>query len=102
MTRDEPTLNPTIVAVPLVFLALAVGGAGYSTDWFRSPSFRALFNIAPHCTIKGEVNFVTRERVYYVQGQFYYGRATVSIPQGGRWFCSEVEARSAGWRRSRH
>jgi hypothetical protein len=102
MTRDETTLNPFVVAVPLLVLGVAVAGAGYSTDWFQAPAFRAIFNISPRCNIKGEVNFITRERVYHVPGQFYYAGATVSIPGGGRWFCSEAEARRAGWRRSRH
>lgn len=101
MEKDAESLNPALLALPAVALACAMASVAYSTDWFRSPSFRALFNLAPHCTIKGEVNLLTRERTYHVPGQFYYPRVRVSLPRGERWFCSEAEARRAGWRRSR-
>ena len=52
------------------------------------------------CTIKGNVN--TRgERIYHVPGQKYYDETQISATHGERWFCSEQEARAAGWRKSK-
>ena len=52
------------------------------------------------CNIKGNVN--TRgERIYHVPGQRYYDKTRISAAHGERWFCSEEEARAAGWRKSR-
>ncbi|WP_452039054.1 sunset domain-containing protein [Aquibium oceanicum] len=34
-------------------------------------------------------------------GQRYYSRTWISFWRGERWFCSEAEARRAGWRRSK-
>lgn len=52
------------------------------------------------CNIKGNVN--TRgERIYHVPGQKYYEETRISASHCDRWFCSEEEARAAGWRRSR-
>lgn len=52
------------------------------------------------CNIKGNVN--TRgERIYHVPGQKYYNDTEISRSHGERWFCSEEEARAAGWRRSK-
>lgn len=52
------------------------------------------------CNIKGNVS--TRgERIYHVPGQKYYDETRISASHGERWFCSEEEARAAGWRRSR-
>jgi hypothetical protein len=52
------------------------------------------------CNIKGNVS--TRgERIYHVPGQKYYDRTRISASHGERWFCSEAEARAAGWRRSK-
>ncbi|WP_427857069.1 hypothetical protein [Devosia litorisediminis] len=52
------------------------------------------------CNIKGNVS--TRgERIYHVPGQRYYDRTRISASHGERWFCSEAEARAAGWRRSK-
>lgn len=52
------------------------------------------------CNIKGNVS--TRgERIYHMPGQEYYDETRISASHGERWFCSEAEARQAGWRRSR-
>lgn len=52
------------------------------------------------CNIKGNVN--TRgERIYHVPGQRYYNQTRISASHGERWFCSEEEARAAGWRKSK-
>lgn len=52
------------------------------------------------CNIKGNVS--TRgERIYHVPGQKYYNETRISASHGERWFCSEAEARAAGWRASR-
>lgn len=52
------------------------------------------------CNIKGNVN-TQGERIYHVPGQKYYDETRISASHGERWFCSEEEARAAGWRRSR-
>lgn len=52
------------------------------------------------CNIKGNVN--TRgERIYHVPGQEYYEETRIVAAHGERWFCSEAEARAAGWRKSK-
>lgn len=52
------------------------------------------------CNIKGNIN--TRgERIYHVPGQEYYDETRISASHGERWFCSEAEARAAGWRKSK-
>lgn len=56
--------------------------------------------VAETCDIKGNVS--TRgERIYHVPGQKYYDDTRISASHGERWFCSEAEARAAGWRRSK-
>ncbi len=51
------------------------------------------------CDIKGNISR-KGERIYHVPGQKYYARTRVLTGKGERWFCSEQEARAAGWRRS--
>ena len=53
-----------------------------------------------NCTIKGNVN-TQGERIYHVPGDKYYEETRISASHGERWFCSEQEARAAGWRRSK-
>ncbi|MGA8046980.1 MAG: thermonuclease family protein [Dermatophilaceae bacterium] len=49
------------------------------------------------CDIKGNIN-AEGERIYHLPGQRYYDDTRISEERGERWFCSEDEARRAGWR----
>ena len=83
MTKSVFAGAATFSAILVVF-SLASASAGESNG----------------CNIKGNVS--TRgERIYHVPGQKYYDETRVSASHGERWFCSEEEARAAGWRRSR-
>ncbi len=55
----------------------------------------------PGCVIKGNISINTRERTYHVPGQMFYDATIISPQYGERWFCSEAEARAAGWRKAR-
>ncbi len=52
------------------------------------------------CTIKGNVNR-GGERIFHVPGGQYYRSIKIDTSKGERWFCSEADARKAGWRKSR-
>lgn len=52
------------------------------------------------CNIKGNISD-KGERIYHVPGQAYYDKTRISTGKGERWFCSEQEARNAGWRKAR-
>lgn len=56
--------------------------------------------IANGCTIKGNISW-SGERIYHMPGQRYYDPTVINISRGERWFCSETDARAAGWRRAR-
>ena len=51
------------------------------------------------CRIKGNIS--NSGRIYHVPGGYYYQRTGIDESRGERWFCSEAEARAAGWRRAR-
>jgi micrococcal nuclease len=52
------------------------------------------------CVIKGNIND-DGEKIYHVPGGKYYAQTVIEPEKGERWFCSEVEAVAAGWRRSK-
>ncbi|WP_299444978.1 thermonuclease family protein [uncultured Phycicoccus sp.] len=52
------------------------------------------------CTIKGNIAS-DGERIYHVPGQRHYEQTRIDLGKGERWFCSESEAVSAGWRRAK-
>ena len=54
---------------------------------------------SPECAIKGNVNR-DGERIYHMPGQRSYGTINMNKPKK-RWFCSEDEAQTAGWRKAR-
>jgi endonuclease YncB( thermonuclease family) len=53
----------------------------------------------PDCPIKGNVSR-TGERIYHMPWQRDYGRIRMDQGDGKRWFCTEVEAEAAGWRKA--
>ena len=52
------------------------------------------------CNIKGNISARTGERIDHVPGDKFYDATRISLANGERWFCSEEEARAAGWRKS--
>lgn len=51
------------------------------------------------CRIKGNISR-RGKRSYHVPGQAGYDRARIDVRRGERWFCTEEEARAAGWQRA--
>ena len=49
------------------------------------------------CYIKGNING-DDERIYHVPGSSSYDNTAIDVSKGERWFCSEAQARAAGWR----
>jgi hypothetical protein len=54
----------------------------------------------PSCNIKGNVSIESRERIYHIPGQWDYVSTNIRREYGERWFCSEDDARDAGWRKA--
>jgi hypothetical protein len=50
--------------------------------------------------IKGNVSVDSGARIYHVYGQEYYDETIINPRYGERWFCTEQEARDAGWRKA--
>ncbi|YCI06805.1 succinoglycan biosynthesis protein exoi (plasmid) [Ensifer sp. D2-11] len=81
----------------LVVGALAVGAAGGMT---LSDLLASGGGAGGTCNIKGNID-INRERIFHIPGQLYYSPTKISPHFGERWFCSEVEALAAGWRKSK-
>ena len=81
---------------------LIASGVGYFSD--ASSTLRQAVSQASHsasCSIKGNISIETGERIYHVPGQDHYSETIIRPEYGERWFCSEDEARAAGWRKAR-
>lgn len=53
----------------------------------------------PGCDIKGNIS-ASGERIYHVPGGRWHAKTQIDTGKGERWFCSEAEAKAAGWRRA--
>ena len=69
-------------------------------EWRRKQSPKATGEKRAECRIKGNIS-KKGKRIYHVPGGNYYARTRIDVEMGERWFCSEAQARAAGWRRSR-
>ena len=88
-----------MLIIPIALLA--AGGLGYFGDDLlqAAPSPSTLLGIG--CNIKGNIAIDTGEHFYHVPGQEHYSETIIRREYGERWFCSEADARAAGWRRAK-
>ena len=90
----------TIPNIVVGTMLIGAFGASYTSEGL---SFDGIMTLLPGsgCDIKGNISINTGERIYHVPGQRHYQETRISPQYGERWFCTEAEARRAGWRRSR-
>lgn len=107
-------LGNKVVNLPLVFIPDKREPGEKSRYWksaiaiavillaffFIPPSKVVIKNSFPPvrvCNIKGNIN-EAGEKIYHVPNSKWYERTFIDVSRGERWFCSEDEARGAGWR----
>jgi endonuclease YncB( thermonuclease family) len=80
-------------------LGIWKGKADPPWDWRAGQTVSAPPETSGGCRIKGNVS-ANGERIYHLPWQHAYGKTRIDRASGERWFCSETEALSAGWRRA--
>ncbi len=68
--------------------------------WEYRATRRAGTSDPPGCRIKGNIS-QSGDRIYHLPDSRSYAATRISEARGERWFCSEEEARTAGWRAPR-
>ncbi|MBP1850907.1 hypothetical protein [Rhizobium halophytocola] len=81
----------------LVFATLAYTLVLTNTD---HPGSTARAMLDPGCNIKGNIAVQSGRHIYHTPGQEDYDRTIIRTEYGERWFCSESEARTAGWEKA--
>lgn len=89
-----------VTQLAIAALLGAGGMVAFSGDLGGIPAL-AQQAVSGSCDIKGNISQTTGERIYHVPGQRYYAETKIDGRYGERWFCSEQEARQAGWRQSK-
>ncbi|MDR9775014.1 succinoglycan biosynthesis protein exoi [Rhizobium hidalgonense] len=99
--RNAQKKSVLFKAPGLLIGALAFGAAGGSTFGDLLASWNGSDGFGQSCNIKGNISIETGERIFYVPGQRYYSQTKINPQYAERWFCSELEAWAAGWRKSK-
>ena len=68
--------------------------------WRRGERLEAAASGVGDCRLKGNISRKST-RIYHVPGGHSYAKTRIDTAKGERWFCSEAEARAAGWRRAK-
>ena len=68
--------------------------------WSSGCTAPAKVTASGSCLIKGNIAS-DGDRIYHLPGQRYYEVTRITESKGERWFCTERQARDAGWRASR-
>lgn len=84
----------------LVAVAAGFAGQGLWSDDTDGAGHSIVAATVMGCNIKGNISVNTGERIYHVPGQKFYSETIITAGKGERWFCSEDEARAAGWRKA--
>ena len=86
-TGHVPTVMATIAAGPPQETPLTAPERGPREPAVPQP---------PDCRIKGNIS--DNGRIYHVPGRGAYDQTVIDESKGERWFCTEEQARAAGWR----
>lgn len=82
--------------------AIGVQSPQHFRDSRKTAKSKARLASAPAgCRIKGNISRTNATKIYHLPGQRWYDETVVSEHRGERWFCTESEARSAGWRKAK-
>lgn len=65
------------------------------------PEYGSSSGSSASCDIKGNIS-MSGEKIYHVPGQEFYDATVIDESYGERWFCTEDEARAAGWRKAKN
>lgn len=83
-----------------VIAAAVIGGGTVATLDSSDSKLMQVFSPEKGCEIKGNISS-SGEKIYHVPGQSYYIQTKIDKDAGEKWFCSEQEAKEAGWRKAK-
>ncbi|WP_179381187.1 thermonuclease family protein [Jannaschia marina] len=99
--RDDPTYFEAQKEAVLFSRGLWAYEMQDPAEWRAAQRRQRAADFAPtgRCEIKGNIS--DNGRIYHLPGSRDYASTRISERKGERWFCSEGEARAAGWRPAR-
>ena len=92
----------TKIITVIILLTVLVG---VSVAYIKHNNHQAYLATLPNCshpTIKGNISFLSGDKIYHVPGDRTYSLTYIDTSKGERWFCSIQDAQAAGWRAPRY
>lgn len=93
-----PKGMPFPLQVGLVFFAIFMIAVSIGLAWPSIRSVATTLAARQNCTIKGNIS--EHGVIYHMPGDEHYAETRIDTQRGERWFCTEAEARTEGWRRA--
>ncbi len=100
--RPEKQSQESKIKAPLMQWRYLVSGVivlliMFIAPWSKIVGFRDQNAPTKVCDIKGNITNLG-EKIYHIPQSKWYVKTYIDEVRGERWFCSEDEARGAGWR----
>lgn len=94
--RFQQRIVETAAGLAVLIVIVAVGSRFTPS---RSPSPIAAVT-KPNCQVKGNISVSSGNKIYHLPGMEDYESTVIDEGAGEKWFCSESEAISAGWKKA--
>lgn len=88
-------MHPSRILV-IILSALTIGVVSTDTAYAKKAKSTPANS---GCVIKGNIS-AKKEKIYHLPGCASYSATVISPSKGERMFCTEKEARDAGWRKA--
>lgn len=100
-SSHSPIYNVAVGFAVVVLFAMVIGVIVMLIQP-KNPSLSPSTLTTPEsaCVIKGNISISTGTRYYHLPGMEDYASTVITPSEGERWFCSEEEAISQGWRKA--
>lgn len=100
------TLSLILILIISSFLFLSSAKAQSTTPTPEPKRYSTMVpdangTLVEQCLIKGNINS-KKDKIYHIPGWRDYEKTKIDTGKGERWFCTEEEAKSAGWRAPRN
>ena len=83
----------------VIWIVWRLLAAGSDEPPLFTSSSASSVSIDAACTIKGNIS-AKKEKIYHVEGCGSYAKTKIDESAGERWFCTEEDAKAAGWRKA--
>lgn len=84
-----------------IFTCMMIAGATFGFSGEAKAAKSKPVSSQSICNIKGNISS-KKEKIYHVPGCASYKATVISLSEGERMFCTEKEAKAAGWRKAQN